>query len=105
MSGRYLGRKVAQAVFTILAIVVLNFLLFRMMPGSPERVLLRNPYLTQEKVAAGPRGVGSRQAALPGPAGRLSPVDRPRVTSATRSTFRGRRSRRSSRSGSGRRSC
>ena len=41
MSGRYLGRKVVQAVFTILAIVVLNFLLFRMMPGSPERILLR----------------------------------------------------------------
>ena len=51
MSGRYLGRKFAQAVFTILAIVVLNFLLFRMMPGSPERVLLRNQYLTKEKVA------------------------------------------------------
>ena len=51
MSGRYLGRKVAQAVFTILAIVVLNFLLFRMMPGSPERILLRNQYLTKEKVA------------------------------------------------------
>jgi peptide/nickel transport system permease protein len=51
MSGRYLGRKVVQAVFTILAIVVLNFLLFRMMPGSPERILLRNQYLTKEKVA------------------------------------------------------
>ena len=51
MSGRYLGRKAVQAVFTILAIVVLNFLLFRMMPGSPERILLRNQYLTKEKVA------------------------------------------------------
>jgi peptide/nickel transport system permease protein len=51
VSGRYLGRKVVQAVFTILAIVVLNFLLFRMMPGSPERILLRNQYLTKEKVA------------------------------------------------------
>ena len=51
MSGRYLGRKVVQAIFTILAIVVLNFLLFRMMPGSPERILLRNQYLTKEKVA------------------------------------------------------
>jgi peptide/nickel transport system permease protein len=51
MGGRYLGRKLAQAVLTILAIVVLNFILFRMMPGSPERVLLRNQYLTQEKIA------------------------------------------------------
>ena len=30
-------RKVVQAFVTILAIVVLNFLLFRLMPGSPER--------------------------------------------------------------------
>jgi len=51
MGGRYLGRKFAQALVTILAIVVLNFILFRMMPGSPERVLLRNQYLTQEKIA------------------------------------------------------
>lgn len=51
MSGRYLGRKFAQALLTILAIVVLNFILFRMMPGSPERVLLRNQYLTKEKIA------------------------------------------------------
>ena len=51
MGGRYLGRKVVQAIVTILAIVVLNFLLFRMMPGSPERILLRNQYLTQEKIA------------------------------------------------------
>jgi peptide/nickel transport system permease protein len=52
MGGRYLGRKFAQAVLTILAIVALNFVLFRMMPGSPERVLLRNQYLTQAKIAA-----------------------------------------------------
>jgi peptide/nickel transport system permease protein len=51
MSGRYVARKGAQAILTIFAIVLLNFLLFRMMPGSPERVLLRNPYLTQEKIA------------------------------------------------------
>jgi peptide/nickel transport system permease protein len=50
MSGRYLARKGAQAIFTIIAIVALNFILFRMMPGSPERVLLRNQYLTQEKI-------------------------------------------------------
>ncbi len=51
MSGRYLARKGAQAVLTIIAIIALNFILFRMMPGSPERVLLRNQYLTQEKIA------------------------------------------------------
>jgi peptide/nickel transport system permease protein len=51
MSGRYVARKLGQAALTILGIVLLNFLIFRMMPGSPERVLLRNPHLTQEKVA------------------------------------------------------
>jgi peptide/nickel transport system permease protein len=50
VGGRYLARRFGQAALTILAIVVLNFILFRMMPGSPERVLLRNQYLTQEKI-------------------------------------------------------
>jgi peptide/nickel transport system permease protein len=50
MGGRYLARRGGQAVLTILAIVLLNFILFRMMPGSPERVLLRNQYLTQAKI-------------------------------------------------------
>ena len=51
MGSRYLGRKLGQAVVTILAIVVLNFVLFRMMPGSPER-LLHNPHLGQEQLDA-----------------------------------------------------
>jgi peptide/nickel transport system permease protein len=52
MSGRYLGRKLGQAVVTIVAIVVLNFILFRLMPGSPERILLRNPNLDPDVVQA-----------------------------------------------------
>jgi peptide/nickel transport system permease protein len=51
MGGRYFVRKLSQAFLTIVAIVILNFILFRMMPGSPERILLRNPYLTAEKRA------------------------------------------------------
>jgi peptide/nickel transport system permease protein len=51
MASRYLGRKLAQALATIFAIVLLNFVLFRMMPGSPERILLRNPYLSAAKIA------------------------------------------------------
>jgi peptide/nickel transport system permease protein len=47
MGSRYLGRKLLQAIATIFFIVVLNFLLFRMMPGSPDRVLLRNPHITE----------------------------------------------------------
>ena len=52
MGGRYLGRKLVQAFATIVAIVVLNFLLFRLMPGSPERVLFRNPNLSPAVVEA-----------------------------------------------------
>jgi peptide/nickel transport system permease protein len=52
MSGRYLLSKVGQAIFTIVLLVILNFVLFRMMPGSPERVLGRNPHITAESIAA-----------------------------------------------------
>lgn len=47
MSGSYLLRKLAQAIFTIVAIVLLLFILFRMMPGSPDRVV-KNPHLTPQ---------------------------------------------------------
>jgi peptide/nickel transport system permease protein len=52
VSPRYLARGAMQALITIFMIVILNFLLFRMMPGSPERVLLRNPHVTQEIIDA-----------------------------------------------------
>lgn len=52
MGTRYLGRKVVQAILTVFFIVVLNFLLFRLMPGSPERILLRNPNLTAATLEA-----------------------------------------------------
>ena len=52
MSGHYLGRKFAQALVTIAAIVILNFMMFRLMPGSPDRALGRNPNLTPEVIAA-----------------------------------------------------
>ena len=51
MSSRYILRKLFNALVTILAIVVLNFVLFRMMPGSPERQT-RNPNLRPEVIAA-----------------------------------------------------
>jgi peptide/nickel transport system permease protein len=50
---QYLLRRVATAIFTIAMIVVLNFVLFRAMPGSPERILLgRMPGVTQEVLEA-----------------------------------------------------
>lgn len=52
MVTRYLGRRMAQAAITIAGIVLLNFVLFRMMPGSPERILLRNPNMSQAAIEA-----------------------------------------------------
>jgi peptide/nickel transport system permease protein len=40
MGVRFLTRRLIGAALTILMIVLLNFVLFRMMPGSPERILL-----------------------------------------------------------------
>jgi peptide/nickel transport system permease protein len=48
VASGFLARRLLQAVLTILFIVVLNFILFRMMPGSPERVLTRNPNIPAE---------------------------------------------------------
>jgi peptide/nickel transport system permease protein len=45
----YLGRRLASAFITIALITLINFLLFRAMPGSPERILMRNtPNVTEE---------------------------------------------------------
>lgn len=49
MNARYLVRQSLQAIFTIAMIVLLNFILFRMMPGSPDRVNPRNPNITPEQ--------------------------------------------------------
>ena len=52
MGIRYLIRRLAGAGVTIVLIVLLNFVLFRMMPGSPERLLLgRMPGVSAEVLA------------------------------------------------------
>ena len=48
MGSQFLARRLVQALFTIVFIVVLNFVLFRAMPGSPERVLTRNPNISAQ---------------------------------------------------------
>jgi peptide/nickel transport system permease protein len=50
MGSRYLARRIVQAVITVILIVLLNFVLFRAMPGSPERVLARNPNVTPRAI-------------------------------------------------------
>ena len=50
MGSRYIARRIVQATITIILIVLLNFVLFRAMPGSPERILARNPNVTPRAI-------------------------------------------------------
>jgi peptide/nickel transport system permease protein len=53
MSGSYLARRFGSALFTIALIILINFVLFRALPGSPERVILRGtPNVTPAVLAA-----------------------------------------------------
>ena len=52
MGSSYFGRKLVHAFVTLVLVVVVNFLLFRMMPGSPERILLHNAKLLPPDVVA-----------------------------------------------------
>ena len=65
MNARYLARQSAQAIFTIVMIVLLNFVLFRMMPGSPDRVNPRNPNVTPEQREAARERWGLNDPLLP----------------------------------------
>ncbi|NJN19721.1 MAG: ABC transporter permease [Oscillochloris sp.] len=48
----YIIRRVGIALFTIVFVTILNFFLFRVLPGDPARSLARDPRLTAEAVAA-----------------------------------------------------
>ena len=62
----YLGRRLASAAITIVLIAVINFMLFRAMPGSPERIILRGtPNVDPGDAPGRPRAVGPGQAGLP----------------------------------------
>jgi peptide/nickel transport system permease protein len=50
MTRRYLLRKVAGALVTLLFVLAFNFLLFRVLPGNPAQILARNKLLPQEAV-------------------------------------------------------
>ncbi len=49
---RYLARKLLWSFFTILFVIVLNFFLFRILPGDPARAGIRDPRLTVEAIEA-----------------------------------------------------
>ncbi len=49
---RTIIRKVVWALFTVLFVLVLNFFLFRILPGDPARAGIKDPRLTQEAIEA-----------------------------------------------------
>jgi peptide/nickel transport system permease protein len=49
---RAILRKTAWSVFTILIVIILNFFLFRVLPGDPARAGIRDPRLKKEAIEA-----------------------------------------------------
>jgi peptide/nickel transport system permease protein len=53
VSARYIGARVGSALITILLLLFINFVLFRAMPGAPERIAAgRHPGVTAETFEA-----------------------------------------------------
>lgn len=65
MGSRFFIRKAGQAFLTILFVLVLNFILFRSLPGSPERILLRNPRISAAALEAQRERWGLNDPLLP----------------------------------------
>ncbi len=49
---RYLLRKIGWSAFTIVFVILLNFFLFRILPGDPARSLTKDPRMKQDAVEA-----------------------------------------------------
>lgn len=49
---RYLANKISWAILTLLFVIILNFFLFRILPGDPARAGIRDPRLTREAIEA-----------------------------------------------------
>ena len=50
--GRYAGRKILGAAGTLLFVLLFNFVLFRVMPGSPVDTIARNQRLSPDEIDA-----------------------------------------------------
>jgi peptide/nickel transport system permease protein len=48
VGSRFLAQRLGQAILTILFVLVVNFILFRSLPGSPERILLRGTRISAQ---------------------------------------------------------
>ena len=58
---RYVGRKVLQALATLVFVLTVNFLLFRILPGDPVSLLARSQRLTEQDIAELQRELGLDQ--------------------------------------------
>jgi peptide/nickel transport system permease protein len=48
--SRYLARKISWSLFTIVFVLILNFFIFRILPGDPAKSLTKDPRMTKEAV-------------------------------------------------------
>jgi peptide/nickel transport system permease protein len=46
--GNYILRKIGFALVTLVAVLVFNFLLFRILPGDPVKLIIHSPRMTRE---------------------------------------------------------
>jgi peptide/nickel transport system permease protein len=46
--GSYIVRKIGFALVTLVAVAVFNFLLFRILPGDPVKLIIHSPRMTRE---------------------------------------------------------
>ena len=64
-SGRYLLKKVFQALLTLAFVLVANFFLFRILPGDPVRTLAKNQKLAPEQIDILRKDLGLDQPVFP----------------------------------------
>lgn len=60
----YLFKKFIQTLLTIFIVLMMNFFLFRIMPGDPIRILLRNPKISPESLEIVKEQFGLNQSKL-----------------------------------------
>ncbi|MCC6033874.1 MAG: ABC transporter permease [Desulfurococcaceae archaeon] len=60
----YVVRRVVASLIAIFAIMTINFILFRVLPGDPIRLLFRNPRLTLEQIRTLERQFGLDKSLL-----------------------------------------
>lgn len=52
MKRRKIAKKIVYSVITIFAVLVFNYILFRVLPGDPLAMMMRNPKATPEMIEA-----------------------------------------------------